>query len=612
MMRWTALFLCLPSLAFAADYEVTEITSGLLPGTGTALNLGDDQSVSVDLPFTFNYFGTDYDDAWVSSNGFLSFSTSSNLCCNAYEIDSSNTPRNTLFGLWGDPDTRYGETLTGNPYTMTTTGTGGVSAFVTGWYGVPEYSTQNYFTFQIVLNADNSFEFRYGDVDTYQSTDYQFARERFWLSGYTGPTSTDNELFLYGHDMSSLSNSSFRAATPSSIDCMIFPSSPGCESVPDPVFEDDFNYGDDTFDFYSDGSNDGQFDGSDDGQFDTFTGEDSFGDETDFMMVAGDFSDEENMETMMFFEDDFTENFTEDFTDDFTLEVFFEEQLETLEEAELREEIREEVEAVFEELFEEFVEEEEVFLEETAIFIEEIEMEVIELVVEEAAAELLEEKEEEVAAEERLNIELLSPGEVAALVPSVGVSSGGNWSQTFGSSGISGGDGGGMINSFAYGTDAYMAFSGGSDQTYGSDSSNAGTATSATAAVTNSTGAAATENNATNVSSPVGQAVQQEIVTELVIEPPPRQNVTTEFFQAAADQNEVLGAEAQDIAVAELTAAPAVFDAYSLTTIPDRPDFYAPTQFYEDSIPVDDYLNLYRLLRANDQTYNAMMDDQYD
>jgi len=169
-----------------------------------------------------------------------------------------------------------------------------------------------------------------------------------------------------------------------------------------------------------------------------------------------------------------------------------------------------------------------------------------------------------------------------------------------------------MINSFAYGTDAYMAFSGGSDQTYGSDSSNAGTATSATAAVTNSTGAAATENNATNVSSPVGQAVQQEIVTELVIEPPPRQNVTTEFFQAAADQNEVLGAEAQDIAVAELTASPAGFDAYSLTTIPDRPQFYPPMQFYEDSIPVDDYLNLYRLLRASDQTYNALMDLQYE
>ena len=252
MMRWATLFLCFPSFAFAADYEVNEITSGLLPGTGTALNLGDDQSVNVDLPFTFNYFGNDYDDAWVSSNGFLSFSTSSNLCCNAYEIDSSNTPRNTLFGLWGDPDTRYGETLTGNPYTMTTTGTGGVSAFVTGWYGVPEYSTQNYFTFQIVLNADNSFEFRYGDVDTYQSTDYQFARNRFWLSGYTGPTSSDNELILYGHDMSSLSNSSFRAATPSAIDCMIFPSSPGCESVPDPIYEDDFNYeSDDTFDFYS-------------------------------------------------------------------------------------------------------------------------------------------------------------------------------------------------------------------------------------------------------------------------------------------------------------------------------------------------------------------------
>ena len=233
------------------------------------------------------------------------------------------------------------------------------------------------------------------------------------------------------------------------------------------------------------------------------------------------------------------------------------------------------------------------------------------MVVEEAAAELLEEEKEEVA-EERLNIELLSPDEVAALVPSVSVSSGGNWSQTFGSSGISGGDGGGMVGGFVYGTDEYVAFSG-SSQSYGSDSSsNTQTTTSATAA-TNPTGAAAAQNDTANVSSPVGQATQQEVVADLVVEAPPRQNVTTEFFQAAADQNnEVLGTEAQDIAVAELTAAPAGFDAYSLTTIPDRPQFYPPMEFYEDSIPVDDYLNLYRLLRANDQTYNAMMDDQYD
>jgi hypothetical protein len=605
-MRWIALFLCLPSLVFAQDYTVSEITSGLLPGTGTALNLGDDQSVSVDLPFMFNFFGSDFDSAWISSNGFLSFSTSANLCCNAYEIDSSNTPRNTLFGLWGDPDPRRGETsLTGNPYTMTTTGTGGVSAFVAGWYGVPEYSTQNYFTFQIVLNADNSFEFRYGDVTTYQSTDSQYARNHRWLSGYTGPTSTDNELFLYGHDMASLSNRSFRAEMPSSLDCMIFPTSPGCESVFDPIYEDDFYYEDDTFDFYSDGSDDGQFDGSDDGQFDTFTGEDSF-DETDFGMIAGDFSDEDTG-AMIFFDDfDDGDPFTEDFTDDFTLEVFFEEQLETLEEADLREEIREEV---FEELFEEFVAEEEVFLEETAIFIEEIEMEVIELVVEEAAAELLEEKEE-IALEERLELELLSPDEVAALVPSVSVSGGGNWSQTFGSSGVSGGDGGGMVGGFVYGTDEYVAFSG-SGQSYTSDSSSAAQATSTTS-VTNPTGAAAAQNDTTNVSTPVGQAAQQEVIADLVVEPPAREAVTTEFFAAAAQTNDALDVEAQDLAVAELGAAPPGFDAYSLITIPDRPDFYLPTAFYEDSIPQDNFLNLYRLLQANDQTYNAMMDDQYD
>ena len=46
--------------------------------TGQLLNLDDDQSVNRLLGFDFNYFGTTFNSVNVSSNGFLSFTSTSN------------------------------------------------------------------------------------------------------------------------------------------------------------------------------------------------------------------------------------------------------------------------------------------------------------------------------------------------------------------------------------------------------------------------------------------------------------------------------------------------------------------------------------------------------
>ena len=66
------------------------ITFDFIDATGgTALGPSDDESDTVALPFTFNFFGTDYTELDISSNGFLSFDIGND--CNDNYNDVENT-----------------------------------------------------------------------------------------------------------------------------------------------------------------------------------------------------------------------------------------------------------------------------------------------------------------------------------------------------------------------------------------------------------------------------------------------------------------------------------------------------------------------------------------
>ena len=69
------------------------ITFDFIDATGgTALGQSDDDSDTVALPFTFNFFGTDYTELDISSNGFLSFDTG-NGCNDNYNDDEDTIPQ---------------------------------------------------------------------------------------------------------------------------------------------------------------------------------------------------------------------------------------------------------------------------------------------------------------------------------------------------------------------------------------------------------------------------------------------------------------------------------------------------------------------------------------
>ena len=71
---------------------------------GTTVTLGDDQVSSANpIGFTFNFFGNNYSQFYISSNGFISFDASApNGCCQGQLLPDPATPNNLIALSWED------------------------------------------------------------------------------------------------------------------------------------------------------------------------------------------------------------------------------------------------------------------------------------------------------------------------------------------------------------------------------------------------------------------------------------------------------------------------------------------------------------------------------
>jgi len=191
----------------------------------TPLNLGDDNTQNVALGFEFEYWGQTFTDAWVSSNGFVSFQSGAHLCCDGQPIEMAQ--RNTIYAYWSDLIS-----FTGNPYYRRDNG-----SILFGWYGVNEYGTNNSSTFEIGLFADGKIQLNYGNLG--------FNGGHTFTAGITGPTADDNITLFYGRNAQFMQNQSgilsWIAPTPAAtIDCDVTPMDPSCppaavDVTPDPV-----------------------------------------------------------------------------------------------------------------------------------------------------------------------------------------------------------------------------------------------------------------------------------------------------------------------------------------------------------------------------------------
>jgi hypothetical protein len=142
--------------------EVSPTAGG--PGTIATSVVGDDAGQSVALPFSFRIYGQTYTSAWICTNGFVSFSTSSTAYSN------SALPTSTLgyavVPFWDDMNVSTGSDVSYYYYAAQ-------NAFIIEWHAVPHLSGGSPETFQVWLynvatnpgpNGDSQIRIQYQTV----------------------------------------------------------------------------------------------------------------------------------------------------------------------------------------------------------------------------------------------------------------------------------------------------------------------------------------------------------------------------------------------------------------------------------------------------------------
>ncbi|MEO0127958.1 MAG: M28 family peptidase [candidate division WOR-3 bacterium] len=115
---------------------------------GTSLNLSDDQVRRVGLPFTFKYYGLNYNRISISSNGFVTLDSATSSYATNYGLPNTSAPRTCIAGLWDDLDPG----VSGAPGDVYYYNDAANHRFVVEWFRVPHYGANTTLeTFEIIL-----------------------------------------------------------------------------------------------------------------------------------------------------------------------------------------------------------------------------------------------------------------------------------------------------------------------------------------------------------------------------------------------------------------------------------------------------------------------------
>jgi hypothetical protein len=144
----------------SGGYDVRRIDGNFRATLGTRLNLGDDDSARVNVPFTFSFYGKGQTAAFVNSDGNITFE----------EADQSSTERNVARLLTGPPRVA--------PFLADLDPTAGGRIFVQAvsdqytvtWCSVRGFDSTRTTTVQASLFPDGTIEFKYGSTITLSDT----------------------------------------------------------------------------------------------------------------------------------------------------------------------------------------------------------------------------------------------------------------------------------------------------------------------------------------------------------------------------------------------------------------------------------------------------------
>ena len=122
-------------------------------------------SMPIELPFLFNFYGTDYDYVEVNANGWIGWGSENEMTWLNGELPSSEMPRPAIFGFFDDlnPENNNGNSnSSGNVYYHVNN-----DRAVIWFKDVVRWNTTDsgQFDFQIILYEDGSFKTNYREMD---------------------------------------------------------------------------------------------------------------------------------------------------------------------------------------------------------------------------------------------------------------------------------------------------------------------------------------------------------------------------------------------------------------------------------------------------------------
>jgi hypothetical protein len=134
-----------------------------ISGTGTSVSLSDDEvSGPIPVGFAFNYYGTDYNDVYISSNGFLTVLPGQyNGCCSGQPMPTAGNPDGVIAGAWNDLYPPGGGSIT-----YQTMGTAPFRYMIVQYTDITHYPGGGFpITFQFKLfEGSNNIEVHYMDA----------------------------------------------------------------------------------------------------------------------------------------------------------------------------------------------------------------------------------------------------------------------------------------------------------------------------------------------------------------------------------------------------------------------------------------------------------------
>ncbi|MGD9379223.1 MAG: C25 family cysteine peptidase [candidate division WOR-3 bacterium] len=128
------------------DWIAIDSTQTQYPGV--SLNLGDDQVTQVTIPFSFQYYGGNYTQLTISSNGWVCMGYQSSSSLTNYGIPNAGGPPAMIAGIWDDLDPGNA----GQPSDIYYYYDAANHRFIIEYFRVEHYSSGSHETFEIILH----------------------------------------------------------------------------------------------------------------------------------------------------------------------------------------------------------------------------------------------------------------------------------------------------------------------------------------------------------------------------------------------------------------------------------------------------------------------------